>query len=133
MTRVLICGGRDLDSADVVNWLNRFAQCDIQHKLGQEAWPVAAVMHGGAKGADEGAGRWAESEGIKPLVFQANWKRDGKAAGPIRNRRMLEHGKPDLVIAFPGGRGTKNMTDLAEASGVPIIKPHETFGLASKK
>jgi len=122
MTRVLICGGRNLDSADVLNYLNRFARGDITNQLGHKAWPITAVMHGGAKGADEGAGLWAESEDLKPLVFPANWRRDGRAAGPIRNRRMLEHGKPDLVIAFPGGRGTANMVELAEASGVPVIK-----------
>lgn len=124
MTRVLICGGRDLDSADVVNYLNRFAQCDIQHKLGQRAWPVTAVIHGGAKGADDGAGRWAESEGIKPTVFQANWKKHGKAAGPIRNANMLRFGMPDVVIAFPGGRGTKDMIMQADSVGVPIIAVH---------
>jgi hypothetical protein len=122
MTRILICGGRDLDSADVVNYLNKFAQCDITERLGHSAWPVKAVMHGGARGADEGAGRWAESEGIKPLVFRAAWKRYGKAAGPRRNAIMLDQGKPDLVIAFPGGKGTQNMTELARAAGVPVIE-----------
>lgn len=122
MTRVLVCGGRNLDSADVVNYLNKFARCDITERLGNAAWPVKALMHGGARGADEGAGRWAESEGLKPLVFKADWKRYRKAAGPRRNAIMLEQGKPDLVIAFPGGKGTQNMTELARASGVPVIE-----------
>jgi predicted Rossmann-fold nucleotide-binding protein len=122
VTRVLICGGRDLHSADVVNYLNRFARCDITDRLGHRAWPVTAVMHGGAKGADEGAGQWAESEGIKPIVFRANWRKHGKAAGPMRNAVMLNQGKPDVVIAFPGGRGTKNMTELAWSACVPVIE-----------
>lgn len=45
---------------------------------------------------------------------------EGKAAGPIRNQRMLDDGKPDRVLAFPGGRGTANMVKLAKAAGVPV-------------
>jgi hypothetical protein len=36
-------------------------------------------------------------------VYQADWKRYGRA-GPIRNQEMLDKGKPDVVIACPGGR-----------------------------
>jgi UDP-N-acetylmuramoylalanine-D-glutamate ligase len=35
---------------------------------------------------------------------------------------MLNNGKPDLVVAFPGGRGTENMVKQAEAAGVPVKK-----------
>lgn len=45
---------------------------------------------------------------------------NGKAAGPIRNQRMLDEGKPDLVVAFPGGRGTADMVRRAKAAGVPV-------------
>src|SRR5258708_15682483 len=31
----------------------------------------------------------------------------------LRNRDMLCDGKPDLIIAFPGGKGTAGMVDLA--------------------
>jgi hypothetical protein len=44
------------------------------------------------------------------------------AAGPIRNARMLEEGKPDIVIAFPGGRGTANMIEQAHAAGVEVVQ-----------
>lgn len=44
-------------------------------------------------------------------------------AGPIRNRRMLEQGKPDLVVAFPGGAGTANMVRLTEAAALPLLRP----------
>jgi hypothetical protein len=38
---------------------------------------------------------------------------DGRAAGPRRNQRMLEDFRPDLVVAFPGGRGTAYMVRRA--------------------
>jgi hypothetical protein len=42
-------------------------------------------------------------------------------AGPIRNQRMLVEGKPDLVVAFPGGKGTAGMVTLARNAGVDVI------------
>lgn len=122
MTRVLICGGRHLSTTEVVNYLLQYAQSDITERLGSKAWPVTLVIHGGANGADEGAWRWANIENITAHVYRADWKKHGKAAGPIRNRAMLEKGKPDLVIAFPGGNGTKNMVVQAEEAGVPVIR-----------
>jgi hypothetical protein len=47
-------------------------------------------------------------------------KKHGRAARPIRNQRMLDEGKPDLVVAFPGGRGTTDMIRRAERAGVPV-------------
>jgi acyl-CoA synthetase (NDP forming) len=52
--------------------------------------------------------------------FPANWKKHGKSAGPIRNQLMLDVGKPDLVIAFPGGSGTADMIRRARKAGVPV-------------
>ena len=40
-------------------------------------------------------------------------EKHGNAAGPIRNQRMLDHGKPDIVVAFPGGSGTADMVKLS--------------------
>jgi UDP-N-acetylmuramoylalanine-D-glutamate ligase len=40
----------------------------------------------------------------------------------MRNKWMLTDGKPDLVIAFPGGRGTASMVNLARAAGVPVTE-----------
>lgn len=113
--RVLVCGGRDFtDESAMINALMR---------IEEEHGPFSLVIHGGARGADTLAGRWASMEKIKVHVFPANWKRDGKAAGPIRNQRMLDEGAPDLVVAFPGGRGTADMVRRATAHGVKVIRP----------
>lgn len=59
--------------------------------------------------------------------FPADWETHAKAAGPIRNRRMLEEGKPELVLAFKNGfdhtlsrGGTENMVKQAKALGVAV-------------
>jgi predicted Rossmann-fold nucleotide-binding protein len=40
----------------------------------------------------------------------------------VRNRQMLTEGRPDLVVAFPGGKGTANMVALARKAGVEIVE-----------
>lgn len=86
---------------------------------------IDLVIHGGASGADNIAGRWAFLAGIREYVFGADWATHGKAAGPIRNQKMLDEGKPNLVVAFPGGKGTANMINLAADAGIEIWEPLE--------
>ena len=84
------------------------------------------IIEGGAKGADTLAWKWARhflGKGSEYSVqFRARWDMHGKAAGPIRNKQMLDEGKPDLVISFPGGRGTANMIKQAKAAGVEVME-----------
>jgi len=83
---------------------------------------VSVVIHGAAPGADTLAGRWAELRRVPVEAFPADWEKHGRAAGPIRNAPMLAEGKPDLVVAFPGGRGTANMCKQARAAGVKVVE-----------
>ena len=111
--RVLVCGGRDFDDALTLgSWLG-----GIHNNNG----PITLLIEGGARGADYMARRFAEWQGIPVKTFPADWERHGKAAGPIRNKQMLDEGKPDLVVAFPGGRGTANMIEQATAAGVRVL------------
>jgi len=75
---------------------------------------------GMARGADMLAWQWAHDFGIPTCEFPADWDRHRRSAGTIRNEQMLREGKPDLVIAFPGGRGTAHMVRIAKAAGVPV-------------
>jgi hypothetical protein len=52
----------------------------------------------------------------------ADWNTLGRAAGPIRNGRMLRDGLPDAVIAFAGGIGTANLVAQARAAGVTVYE-----------
>jgi predicted solute-binding protein len=65
---------------------------------------------------------WAKAEGVPCEVYQADWARLGRKAGPIRNQRMLDEAKPDVVIAFPGGRGTADMLRRTRQAGVEVIE-----------
>jgi hypothetical protein len=119
--RVLICGGRDFadvtKDGHVMEWNFMNDWLDEWHE-GHEG--DLTVIHGAAKGADLTAHVWAHSIGAYIEQYPANWERYGKKAGYLRNKQMLEEGKPDLVIAFPGGAGTANMKSLARRAGVPV-------------
>jgi len=107
--RVLVCGGRDYNDGPAVS----AAMAPI-------AYRVEVLIEGGAVGADRQGKMWAMRRDIPVETFAADWKRYGNRAGPIRNQRMLDEGKPDLVVAFPGGRGTADMVRRAKAAGVEV-------------
>ncbi|MGV1787340.1 MULTISPECIES: SLOG family protein [Agrobacterium] len=119
---VLICGGRDMDRIDAWNWLEKNAMDELSFASGLSNFTIDKIIHGGCRGADEGAGEWATSEHIPVAVCQADWKKHGKAAGPIRNQLMIDLHKPDFLIALPGGKGTENMIRLAESHGIKVIR-----------
>jgi hypothetical protein len=81
---------------------------------------ICLIIHGGASGADRLAGHWAVDVKIPCMVFPAPWDSCGRLAGPLRNQWMLDFGKPDIVIAFPGGRGTANMVSLARQRNIEV-------------
>ncbi len=110
--RVLVCGGRDYDDREQM-----FRILDVAHA----ANPIECLIHGAARGADTLAADWALERDVHCNAYPADWERNGKAAGPIRNRKMLEEGKPHMVIAFPGGKGTSNMIQQAGIYEVPVV------------
>ena len=114
--KVLVCGGRNFDDALTLgSWLG-----GIHKDHG-----ISMLIHGDANGADRMAAKFAEWKGIPVKAYPADWQKHGKAAGPIRNRQMLDEGKPDLVVAFAGGRGTANMIEQARKAGVKVFIPEK--------
>jgi hypothetical protein len=80
------------------------------------------IIQGGASGADRLAIRFALENKIKYQTYQADWKTHKKAAGPIRNRLMLSNNQDALVVAFEGGKGTKNCVDTAISLGMKVVE-----------
>lgn len=129
--RVIVCGGRDYGR--VRNPLGRLTPEEVAAAKAQAAAEqqrvadalsglnVTALAHGAAPGADSVAHRWAIRHRVPVSPYPAAWHIDGKAAGPIRNARMLQEFRPDAVVAFPGGRGTADMIRQARAAGVRVI------------
>ena len=109
----VFCGSR--------KWIDYPAIRDRMRELD----PEVTVIHGGAPGADFWAGMAAAFAKRPVREFKADWKTHGKAAGPIRNRKMLDEG-PELVIAFQIGksRGTQDTIDEARRRGIPVEVHH---------
>ena len=120
-------GGRDLA------WSHQRIAAELLARSGGRS--VHLLLHGGARGADRAIGRAAQQLGWSSLVLPAQWERHGRAAGPIRNRELLEQAitraaaltSPGsiasvLVVAFPGGRGTASLVQQARrlASSSPV-------------
>jgi YspA, cpYpsA-related SLOG family len=108
---VLVCGGRDYDDKYQV-----WCTLDLFKPI------IGTLVEGGARGADRLAGEWAEDCKVPHICVPADWTKYGKRAGPIRNRKMLDECKPELVIAFSGGTGTANMMDIASEAGVTVLQ-----------
>lgn len=85
-----------------------------------DSLPIGEVVSGGATGADAGGEDWARSKGIPITRFDADWDTHGRAAGPIRNRKMAQYA--DAVALFPGGRGTISMRSEALAADIRIFE-----------
>jgi len=100
--KLIIAGGRDYELTDT-----DFGRLDVLMVLND----ITEVVSGGAKGADAGGEEWARRNHLPITHFFPDWKLNGRAAGPIRNRQMAEYA--DGVVLFPGGRGTQNMFDEA--------------------
>lgn len=114
MRRVLICGSRSLEGSHRV----------IELVLSFDP-TTTTVIHGDARGVDRWAGYCAAAVGCDVVPVPADWKAHGKAAGPIRNQRMLDEEHPDEVFAvvdrpLPESRGTYDMVQRALAAGLPV-------------
>jgi hypothetical protein len=115
--KVLVTGGRDYSMREQLERV--LSKLHAEHKF-------THLIHGGAKGADTLADTWARHNGVQPVRCDALWqwhRQQGayKRAGYERNRAMLAL-EPDIVVAFPGGNGTRSMVTLAEEALVRVIK-----------
>lgn len=119
--RVLVCGGRNFGEGwGEVGFV--YETLDALHAIA----PISFVVHGNARGADYLAHCWVHRERatVKEIACPADWAKHGKRAGPIRNQNMLGHLRPEaaLVIAFPGGAGTRDMVKRARGAGFRVVE-----------
>lgn len=110
--RILVCGGRDFNDQTMV-----FGILDM---ISEERVINAVIQGDCPTGADKLARMWAISRNHHLDHFPADWLKHGRAAGPIRNQRMIDEGRPTMGLAFPGGRGTADMVRRLNAAAIPV-------------
>lgn len=114
---ILVTGGRNYESHTHV-----WRELDKLHALD----PVTFLVHGhNPRGVDLFADQWAQMFAhIEPTRVPAEWAKWGQyEAGKKRNQKMLDlYGEQlDLVVAFPGGSGTADMTFRAIRAGLRTL------------
>ena len=113
----LICGGRDFMDY-------HYLKVIMDNMVSERGFPNT-IVHGGATGADRLGEKWAKALTLPVNEYPADWKAYGKAAGPIRNKEMLDKESPDVVIAFPGGKGTEHMIRIAKGRDIEVVQVHD--------
>lgn len=109
--RVCITGGRDfLDHNKVYSTLD----------YAYDKKPFILIS-GGARGVDSLGIDWARERNVACEVHPAHWKLHGNRAGILRNIQMLKSGI-DVLVAFPGGRGTSHMVMICKEAGIPVVR-----------
>jgi len=151
--RVLVCGSRTFSDDSMIHALldGLWAEYTVGYMVAD--MHGMTLIEGGAKGADAAASWWAENSPMhahgergeddppfEHLCFPADWVKNGKAAGPIRNQLMIEGGRPNLCVAFidkplAESRGTADMVRRSLKAGVRTVvvqdmnPPTEMLGL----
>lgn len=119
--KILVCGGRYYSNKWLVyTYLDTYR---VQYEGNLH------IIHGNCVrrnnetnelvGADYYAKCWAYDNNISQTPYPAEWKKYGYSAGYVRNKLMLNE-NPDMVLAFPGGKGTANMVKLARNGKIPV-------------
>jgi len=120
MTRIIIAGSRQFnDYEKMLKTLDEFGVHLIN------TIDTVEIISGHAPGADALGEKFAKAYGYPLKIFPADWKKYGRATGPIRNEQMAKYAaKADrgILIAFPIGesKGTRNMIKLAQQYGFEV-------------
>jgi hypothetical protein len=106
--KVIIAGPRYKDSIAKIPYDDYMLIVSAVKKSG---FQITEVVCGMAIGVDSLGSEWAVNNNIPIKEMPANWDRDKKAAGPIRNRAMAKYADAAVIIWDGVSKGTKNMID----------------------
>lgn len=111
--KLIIAGSRDLvlegGMGGLYEWMRSFG---LSHP--------SEIVSGMSGNIDNLAAAWAKHADVNLVEFHANWEKQGKAAGPIRNRKMAEYGDVLLLLWNGKSKGSASMKAEMEKLGKPI-------------
>ena len=135
--RILVTGSREwADTQAILLELRAVAEGESD----------VTLVHGGARGADQIAARWAENLGWTVEEHEANWDSCGPdcndshkrrrytgelycpRSGFVRNAEMVKLGA-DICVAFYKGasKGTDMCAALAEKAGIKVVRVMDPY------
>jgi len=107
--RVLIAGSRDVVDPLI-----------IEKAVVESGFTVTSVICGMARGVDMLGYNWAKQHNVNIEEYPADWDGLGKAAGMIRNRKMVAVAEAAIIIWDGNSPGTENTIKLVKAKGIPF-------------
>lgn len=124
--KLIIAGSRDLFLKDqeIDDAVKAFVKSNLIAILGiitPGGDYISEIVSGGASGIDALGEAWATRRQIRVKRFPADWKKHGRAAGPIRNREMARYADGALVLWDGKSRGSKNMYETMRDLGKPVL------------
>lgn len=109
--KTIIAGSRNITDFDVVE--QAFIDCP---------WKISEIVSGKAKGVDHLGEMVAHKYRIRLSCFPADWAKNGRAAGPIRNSAMADYAEGLILIWDGQSRGSANMLSTAKKKGLTIFE-----------
>jgi hypothetical protein len=125
--RVLVTGAQQVTPVEAEYVRKKLRQLFIREimrrPLGDGSYRTLVIIQGRCPvgGVDRIAELWAKKqEGARNSSYPADWRKYGKAAGPIRNTQMVKEARADRCLAFPGirSRGTWDCLEKAAKAGI---------------
>lgn len=125
----LVCGTAPRAGCSERQWERTEVLANMARATVRDLPKDSVVITGGAAGVDTEALSAATNAGLVAARFEAPWKLQGRKAGPMRNKAMVEMLPPgSTVLAFWDGfsKGTEHTITLAKKRGdltVKVYKP----------
>jgi hypothetical protein len=104
ITNVIIAGTRTFTDYKLV--------CTVMNVIRQKYGDIQIIV-GGCKGADKCGELYAIENKIPYKVYNAEWKKYGKRAGPLRNEKMSKVGNVLVLFWDYESSGSEDMLHLA--------------------
>ena len=109
--KAIVCGGRTLQVTD--DRVKRVSEWLLEREVDE-------VFCGCQEGGDKIGEIAALRHDIAVRYFPPLWDKHGLAAGPMRNQDMAN--EADICLAFPGGRGTRDMINKMLILKKPVVR-----------
>ena len=110
--KVIIAGSRNIS----------VTTSEISQYLGDVLSSVTEVVSGGATGIDTSGENFAREFKLPITRFLPDWDTHGRAAGPLRNKKMAQYGDVLLLIWDGSSKGSKSMKSEMKKLNKPIVE-----------